>query len=69
MVACNSIEESDKISDTFVEGERAGKYIMHTWYSAWMMSHGKAGVGDIIFGVVVKEGVFYLQFVGSEYME
>jgi hypothetical protein len=69
VVACNAIEGSETVSDMFVEGERTGEYIMHTWHSAWVMRRGKAGVGDIIFRAVVKEGVFYSQFVGSEYME
>jgi hypothetical protein len=33
------------------------------------MRCGKAGVGDIIFRAVVKEGVLYSQFVGSENLE
>ena len=42
---------------------------MHTWYSTWMVRCGKAGVGDVIFGAVVKEGVLYSQFVRSENLE
>ena len=40
-VACNAIEGSDTVSDAFVEGERTGEYIMHTWHSAWVMRCGK----------------------------
>ena len=69
MVACNAVEGGDTVANAFVEGNRAGEYVMHTWYSAWMVRCGKAGVGDVIFGVVLKEGVFYLQFVRSKNLE
>jgi hypothetical protein len=69
VVACNAVEGSDTISDAFVEGNRTGKYVMHTWYSAWVMRCGKTGVGDVIFRAVVKEGVLYSQFVRSENLE
>ena len=69
MVARNAVEGGDTISDAFVEGNRTGKYGMHTWYSARVMRCGKAGVGDVIFRAVVKEGVLYLQFVCSENLE
>ena len=69
LVTPSRVKGSDTVADTFVEGERTGEYVMHTWHSAWMMRRGETCVGDIIFRAVVKEGVFYLQFVGSEYME
>ena len=34
-----------------------------------MVRCGKAGVGDVIFGAVVKEGVLYLQFVRTQNLE
>ena len=33
------------------------------------MRHGETGVGDIIFRVVLEEGVLHSQFVGSEDLE
>ena len=59
VVACNAIEGGDTVSDAFVEGERTGEYIVHAGHSVRVMRRGKAGVGDIIFGAVVKEGVLY----------
>jgi hypothetical protein len=69
MVARNTVESSDTIPNSFVEGGRTGKYIMHTWYSVRVMRRGKAGVGDVVFRAVLKEGVLYSQFVGSENLE
>ena len=34
-----------------------------------MVRCGKAGVGDVIFGAVVKEGVLYSQLVRSKNLE
>jgi hypothetical protein len=69
MVPRNTVESSDTIPNSFVEGGRTGKYVMHTWYSVSVMRRGKAGVGDVVFRVVLKEGVLYSQFVGSENLE
>ena len=69
MVARNAVEGGDTVSIAFVEGNRTGKYVMHTWYSAWMVRCGKAGVGDVVFGAVVKEGVLYSQFVRSKNLD
>ena len=69
MVARNTVKGGDTISNSFVEGERTCKYIVHTWHAMGVMRRGKAGVGDVIVRMVVKEGIFYSQFVGSEYME
>ena len=66
MVARNAVEGGDTISNAFVKGNRTGKCVMHTWYSAWMVRCGKAGAGDVIFWAVVKEGVLYSQFVCRE---
>jgi hypothetical protein len=69
VVARNTVEGGDTISNAFVEGNKTGKYVMHTWYSVWVVRCGKAGVGDVILGAVVKEGVLYSQFVCSEDLE
>jgi hypothetical protein len=69
VVARNAVEGGDTVSNAFVEGSRTGEYVMHTWYCTWMVRSGKAGVGDVIFGAVLKEGVFYLQFVRSKNLE
>ena len=69
MVARNAIKGGDTILNAFMKGNRTGKYVMHTWHSTWMVRCGKAGVGDVIFGAVVKEGVLYSQFVRSENLE
>ena len=69
MVARNTVEGGDTVSNAFVKGNKTGEYVMHTWYSVWMVRCGKAGVGDVIFGAVVKEGVLYLQFVRTQNLE
>ena len=69
MVTRNTIEGGNTISNSLVEGSGAGKYIMHAWHAAWVMSHGKTGVGDIILRAVLEEGVLHSQFVGSEDLE
>ena len=69
MVTCNTVKGSDTILNSFVERERACKYVMHAGHSKRVMRRGEAGVGDVVFRAVVKEGIFDSHFVGSEYME
>jgi hypothetical protein len=69
VIAGNTMENHLAVVDAFVQGLGTGKDVMLGGNSMGMVSGGKTGVGGILLGPVVEEGVFHSQSVGSKNME